>query len=111
VELSLTSAVVGGVTVVSVDGEVDVYSSPALRDRLSDLLDGGASTVVVDLSAVSFLDSTGLGTLVGALNRAEKLGGRLPIVCPQDRLLKLFRITGLDTVFSIHDSVAAAIAA
>ncbi len=110
-ELSLTDSVVDGVTVVTVEGEMDVYTSPTLRDRLSALLDDGTSTVVVDLSAVTFLDSTGIGTLVGALKRAEEQGGGLPVVCPQDRLLKLFRITGLDGVFTIRDTVAEAVAA
>jgi anti-sigma B factor antagonist len=111
VELSLRTSVVEGVSVIGVSGDVDVSSSPALRDRLTDVLDSGGGTVVVDLSDVTFLDSTGLGTLVGAFKHAEERGGSLPIVCPHERILKLFRITGLDTVFTIHDAVPAAVAA
>jgi anti-sigma B factor antagonist len=111
VELSLRTSVVEGVTVIGVGGEVDVSSSPTLRDRLTEVLDSGHGTAVVDLTEVTFLDSTGLGTLVGAFKRAEELSGSLPIVCPHERILKLFRITGLDTVFMIHDAVPAAVAA
>jgi len=111
VELSLSSTVVDGIPVIGVAGEVDVSSSAALRDRLADVLDTGDGTAVVDLTDVTFLDSTGLGTLVGAFKRAEERGGSLPIVCPHERILKLFRITGLDTVFTIRDAVPAAVAA
>lgn len=112
-ELSLTSRTVADTAVVEVHGEVDVHSAPALRDSLTELLGAGGTnpTVVVDLSDVSFLDSTGLGTLVAGLNRAKELGGSLPLVCQQDRILKLFRITGLDSVFSIYPTVDAAASA
>lgn len=105
VEISLESKTIEGMTVLAVSGEVDVYSAPTLRDRLTDLIDSGHRTLIVDLSDVAFLDSTGLGTLVAGLNHANESGGSLPLVCRQERILKLFRITGLDTVFTIHDSV------
>ncbi|MEP6599400.1 MAG: STAS domain-containing protein [Actinomycetota bacterium] len=109
-ELSLNSSVVDAVPVLEVGGDVDVYSSQALRERLDALLVEAPHSVVVDLSQVAFLDSTGLGTLVESLKQAEELGGTLQIAGPQDRVLKLFRITGLDSVFAIHDSVDRAIA-
>ncbi len=108
-QVSLASKTVAGQTVLSVKGEVDMYSAPTLRDRLTDLVDSGQRTVIVDLSEVGFLDSTGLGTLVAARKHATELGGALPLVCSQDRVLKLFRITGLDAVFAIHPSVDEAI--
>lgn len=99
----------GGVPVVAVSGEVDVYSAPALRDGLADLLETGAS-VIVDLSDVGFLDSTGLGALVAARTAASEHGAALPLVCTHQRILKLFTITGLDGVFQIYDSVPEALA-
>jgi anti-sigma B factor antagonist len=86
-----------------------MYSAPTLRDRLADLIDSGHHTVIVDLSEVGFLDSTGLGTLVAARTSATESGGALPVVCDQERVLKLFRITGLDSVFDLHASVADAV--
>ncbi len=108
-ELSVTRQGPGEVPVVAVNGEVDVYAAPALRDRLTELLQDGSS-VVVDLSEVGFLDSTGLGALVAARTAAAEQGAALPLVCTHQRILKLFTITGLDDVFRIHDSVESAIA-
>lgn len=99
---------VGGVPVVSISGEVDVATAPILRDRLQELAAGGASTVVVDLHDMTFLDSTGLGVLVGALKRSREGGGELYLVAAQPRILKLLDITGLIGVFSLRETVAEA---
>jgi anti-sigma B factor antagonist len=98
------------VAVLGVRGEVDLYSAPALKHALTQLFEGGSSTVVVDLSDVSFLDSTGLGALVEARVTATEAGGSLPLVCDQERVLKLFTITGLDSVFTMHDTLELALA-
>lgn len=109
-DISVSQAAGGDVPVVAVSGEVDVYSAPTLKAKLSEQLQAGATTLVVDLSEVAFLDSTGLGALVEARAAAAEAGGALPIVCTQERILKLFTITGLDGVFAIHPSVDEAIA-
>lgn len=109
-ELSVGSRAVDGHTVVEVHGEVDVYTAPMLRERLIELISGGARSLVVDLSRVDFLDSTGLGVLVGALKRLRTAGGALALVCPKESLLKIFRITALDQVFTLYDTVEAATA-
>ncbi|GLY26032.1 anti-sigma B factor antagonist [Micromonospora pallida] len=110
-ELSLATHGEGEHTVLEVGGEVDVYTAPRLRERLIELIDGGARKVVVDLGRVDFLDSTGLGVLVGALKRLRSVGGTFALVCDKEPLLKIFRITALDQVFPLHPTVAAAIAA
>jgi anti-sigma B factor antagonist len=97
-------------TVLAVSGEVDVYTAPRLRERLVDLVSQGHRQIVVDLEGVDFLDSTGLGVLVGGLKRLRSHGGDLSLVCTQARILKVFEITGLTTVFSIADTVDAATA-
>jgi anti-sigma B factor antagonist len=109
-ELSLSNRTVAGHLVLEVGGEIDVYTAPQLRERLISLVDGGARQVVVDLGRVEFLDSTGLGVLVGALKRLRGAGGELFLVCGQERLLKIFRITGLDRVFTLYPTVEAATA-
>jgi anti-sigma B factor antagonist len=106
VDLTLNTRSEADRTVLEVAGEVDVYTGPTLRDRISDLLDGGADDLVVDLGKVDFIDSTGLGVLVGALNRAKELGGSLQLICAQERVLKLLRITGLDQVFTVRASLS-----
>ena len=100
-----------GSTVVAVGGEIDVYSAPKLRERLITLVDGGSYHLIVDMEAVEFLDSTGLGVLVGGLKRVRAHDGWIDLVCTQGRILRIFRITGLSKVFSIYDSVADAVAA
>ncbi|GAA1953671.1 anti-sigma factor antagonist BldG [Nocardioides panacihumi] len=110
-DLTLSTREVDGTTVVSVGGEIDVYTAPKLRDKITELVAAGSHDLVVDLEAVEFLDSTGLGVLVGGLKKVRAHDGSLQLVCTQDRLLKIFRITGLAKVFAIHGSAEAAIAA
>src|ERR1700759_3110327 len=111
-ELTLNvSADAPGCTVIAVSGEIDVYTAPQLRERLISLVEAGSCQLIVDLEAVEFLDSTGLGVLVGGLKRVRAPAGWIDLVCPQSRLLRIFRITGLDKVFSFYDSVPAAVAA
>jgi anti-sigma B factor antagonist len=100
---------VDGIPVVSASGEIDVATAPPLRDRLQSLTAAGRSTVVVDLLGVTFLDSTALGVLVGALKRCRESGGELPLVITEPRILKVFEITGLTGVFPIHASVEDAV--
>src|SRR5271166_2915728 len=101
----ITVALRGEVPVVAVSGEIDVATAPALRDRLHELLAEGHATIVVDLLGVTFLDSTALGVLVGTVKRCREAGGDLLLVLVEPRLQKIFKITGLDGVFSIAASV------
>jgi anti-sigma B factor antagonist len=110
VELSLSTRTEGDQTVLEVGGEIDVYTAPKLREQFAQLVEDGRYGIVVDLEKVAFLDSTGLGVLVGGLKKVRSHDGWLRLVCTQERILKIFRITGLDKVFPIHDSVAAALA-
>ena len=92
-------------TIVEVEGEIDVYTAPRLRELLIDLVNKGNFHLVVDMEKVDFLDSTGLGVLVGGLKRVRAHDGSLELVCTQERILKIFRITGLTKVFGIYASV------
>lgn len=100
-----------GFTVLTVAGEVDVYSAPALRERMNEVIAGGQPWLIADLTGVPFMDSTGLGVLVGRLKATRQQGGELRLVITDDRLLRNFKITGLDTVFAIHADVDEAVAA
>jgi anti-sigma B factor antagonist len=111
VDLSLNTRTVDDRTVVEVGGEIDVYTAPKLREALIELVQGGTFNIVVDMEQVEFLDSTGLGVLVGGLKRVRSHDGSMTLVCTQERLLKIFRITGLTRVFEIHPDVEAAVAA
>src|SRR5262249_34426533 len=107
-DLSLSARSVADRTVLEVGGEIDVYTAPSLRTKIISLIEDGTKTLIVDLTHVEFLDSTGLGVLVGALKRLRGVGGELAIVCDQERLLKIFRITGLDRVFTLYNSIESA---
>ncbi len=109
-DLSLETRQENDRTVIEVGGEIDVYTAPKLRERIIELVDEGQYHLVVDLEKVEFLDSTGLGVLVGGLKRVRGHDGSLQLVCTQERLLKIFRITGLSKVFAIHGSQAEATA-
>ena len=109
VDLSLTTRNEGERTVVEVGGEIDVYTAPKLRETLISLVDNGRYHLVVDLEKVDFLDSTGLGVLVGGLKRVRTHDGSMSLVCTSERLMKVFRITGLTKVFDIHPDVQSAL--
>ena len=95
----------GDVAVLAVSGEVDVATVPRLREQLHALVASGTPRIVVDLDAVDFLDSTGLGVLVGALKRVRANGGELALVCTAARIRKVFEVTGLTKVFALFDTV------
>jgi len=111
VDLSLDTRHENGHTIIEVSGEIDVYTAPKLRDRISELVADGNYHLIVDLEKVDFLDSTGLGVLVGGLKKLRSHDGSMALICTQDRLLKIFRITQLAKVFAIYDSQATALAA
>jgi anti-sigma B factor antagonist len=98
-------------SVISLRGEIDVYTAPRLRQALIDLVENDEKDILVDMTRVDFLDSTGLGVLVGGLKRVKAKDGSLEIVATEDKILKIFEITGLSKVFPIHESVDAAVSA
>ena len=110
-ELNVISRQEGSRTVITVTGEIDVYTAPSLREQLNELVAGGHHDLVVDMAGVDFLDSTGLGVLVGGLKRARSHEGSLRLVCDKEKILKVFRITGLTKVFPIHATVDEALRA
>jgi anti-sigma B factor antagonist len=101
---------IAGWTIVHVYGELDVATTPDLRELLVGLVSGGSTKLVLDLDGVDFLDSTGLGTIISALKRARTHGGDLRLVCTQARIARLFEITGLDKAVPLQPSVDVAVA-
>ena len=100
-----------GIEVVDVEGEIDVYTAPRLRELLIDLVSKTSYQLVVNMDKLEFLDSTGLGVLVGGLKRVRAHDGSLDLVCTQQPILKILKITGLTEVFGIYETVDQAIAA
>jgi anti-sigma B factor antagonist len=110
-DLHVTVEDIGDWTAVAVSGEVDVASAPAFREQLVALLGEGKHHLVLDLDAVDFIDSTGLGVIVGALKRARGVDGDVRVACSANRIRKVFELTRLDRALVIADSIAGAIAA
>ncbi|HSE71771.1 MAG TPA: STAS domain-containing protein [Nocardioidaceae bacterium] len=100
-----------GHAVVVPRGDVDLATNGRLREAIDELVVGGEVHLVVDLDEVSFLDSTGLGALIGARRKTHAFKGSFALVCTKDQVMKLFTITGLDKVFAIHADRESAIPA
>ena len=100
-----------GIEVIDVAGTIDIYTAPRLRELLIDLVSTNNCQLIVNMDQVEFLDSTGLGVLVGGLKRVRAHDGSLDLACTRERILKIFRITGLAKVFGIHETVDQAVAA
>jgi len=109
-EFKLATADLGnGVSTVSVAGEVDLATAPELKEALTEVVNDGARGVLVDLSNATFIDSTTLGVLMGAVKRLRPTGGELAIACNDPNIRKIFEITLLDRVFAIFDTPGAGV--
>jgi anti-sigma B factor antagonist len=97
--------------VIGVRGEIDLFTAPELKQKLTDAIEKGRNQIVVDLTETSFLDSTALGVLIGAVKRLRSNHGRLVLVNVDTNIAKTFEITGLDQIFTILPTRDDAIAA
>jgi anti-sigma B factor antagonist len=110
--LDLQLATTAGLTVVEAGGEIDLHSAPALRECLNQTIDAGSRRLVVDLRQASFIDSVGLGVLVGARRRLLAQAGpdgSLQLVCAEGLVLRVLRLTGLDGVFAVQATLTDAL--
>jgi anti-sigma B factor antagonist len=99
-----------GAHVINVRGEIHVSTAPAFSQRLTSAIESGKTAIVLDLSGVEFIDSTGLSVLLNGLRRVHQLNGRLAIVCANPTVLRSFQITKLDSTFDIFSDRESAIA-
>jgi anti-sigma B factor antagonist len=109
VEFTVQVSQVDGRHVVSAAGELDVHTAPTLQAELDPLSTQAAAALVVDLTDVGFIDSTGLGVLVTTLKHVREAGGTLDVVVTAPRVLKVFALTGLDVVIPLHGTLAEAV--
>jgi anti-sigma B factor antagonist len=92
---------------MAISGEIDLYTAPRLQAEFSRLLENGPDRVVIDMSGVEFCDSTGMNVLLSALKRMRERGGVLEVAAPRPAVRKILQVTGLDSVFVVHDAVPA----
>ncbi|MDZ4655624.1 MAG: STAS domain-containing protein [Coriobacteriia bacterium] len=104
-ELDISTEREDGVCRMTLKGEVDVYTSPQLKQELVDAVEDGCINLLIDFEQVGFIDSSGLGVLVSGLRRVKERSGTLRLVCTKENILKIFRITGLDKVFPVFSSM------
>lgn len=101
---STRSMVSPGVGLVEVSGEVDIYTAPKFKEDMLALIEEGATELIIDLSQVTFIDSTALGVLIGGIKRMYAVDGRMALVVSTRPVRKILTITGLDRVFEIHET-------
>ncbi|MDX6742079.1 MULTISPECIES: STAS domain-containing protein [Actinocorallia] len=107
-ELQVSTASQAGHAVVSAVGELDLYTAPRLQQALAALLgEQELDRVVVDLSGVEFCDSTGMNVLLSGMKRVRERGGVFELAAPRPAVQRILQVTGLDTVFTVHDAVPA----
>ena len=110
IDFGIRDRAVGSDThVISVSGEIDLFTAPEFKQRVSAPIAAGVDHVIVDLTQTTFIDSSSLGVLIGAHRRLKSRGGRLTVACDAEAIVKTFRITGLDGVFRLVDSVEVAL--
>jgi anti-sigma B factor antagonist len=107
----VTESEPNGVPVLNARGEIDVATAPEFHEALAEMISHTPQLVIVNLTDVSFIDSTGLGVLVGALRDVRTTGGDLRLVVTQPQIIKLLELTGLDNVFEIVSDTEDAVAA
>lgn len=105
IDIKVETRTSGDWAVVDVEGEVDVFTAPKLREQIIGLLNSGKDRIVVNLTKVDFMDSTGLGVLVGGLKRVKERDGTLALAGAHGTVLRVLSVTGLNSVFSLHETV------
>jgi anti-sigma B factor antagonist len=101
----------GTLGLIVLGGEVDIYTAPRFRECMIELLDSGVERLVIDLSGVTFIDSTALGVLIGGVRRVRGVGGAMTLVATSRPVERVLSITGLDRVFDLHKTRDAAVQA
>ncbi|WP_285777562.1 STAS domain-containing protein [Microtetraspora sp. NBRC 13810] len=104
-ELKVSTRSHAGHAIVAVAGEIDLYTAPRLQAEFTRLLEDGPARVVIDMSGVDFCDSTGMNVLLSALKRLKERGGALEVAAPRPAVRKILQVTGLDSVFIVHETV------
>ncbi|WP_285709270.1 STAS domain-containing protein [Microtetraspora sp. NBRC 16547] len=109
-ELKVATQSHAGQAVMAIVGEIDLYTAPRLQAEFTRLLETGPERVVIDMSGVEFCDSTGMNVLLSALKRLRERGGILEVASPRPAVRKILQVTGLDSVFIVHETVPAEVA-
>ena len=99
-----------GCAVLRAEGEIDAYAAPQLRDLVADLAVSGTVHLIADLRGASFVDSAGLGALIGGIRRTRELGGDVAVACNRPTLVRLLKTTGFDRIVTVAETIEEAAA-
>lgn len=102
---------IGGMKVLDVAGEIDVYTAPQFKDAVNGIINSGEKHLVINMAKVTYMDSSGFGTLLSAIKRLRPQGGSVNLVQCNSAIDRILRITRLNTVFATYDDVADAVKA
>ncbi len=102
---------VDGIILLDIDGEIDLYNAPEIKDTIKKEMDAGHKKIIINLENVSYIDSSGIGALISSLSNLKKIGGGLKIIHVYESVRKVFELTKLTSFFEIYDSEDEAIAA
>jgi anti-sigma B factor antagonist len=100
----------GDLLIIKLQGEVDLYAAPELKSHVNGAIERGKKKLILDLSQTTFIDSTTLGILVSGMKRLRPRGGMLAVLCPDPTMARIFDITGLNRMFSVHATLDEAVA-
>ncbi len=103
-DIKIGSKDIKGGSLLSIQGEIDVYTSPKVKEAINALIDQNKYSIIVNLEEVRYIDSTGLGVLIGALKKLREHNGNINLVCSNPQIKKIFQITGLVKIFGIYKS-------
>jgi anti-sigma B factor antagonist len=95
--------------VIDVQGEIDVYTSPRVKETINELIEKEHYNLIINLEEVRYIDSTGLGVLIGALKKVREHNGSINLICTNPQIKKIFNITGLVKIFGIFKNVEEAV--
>jgi len=108
--MKIIKSEVEGVTIIGVDGEIDLNSSPELHDFFNKLVADGAQKVIIDFEKISYIDSSGLATIISAMQELKKNEGKLSLASVSEKIRNILEVTKLDKIFSIYATQEDAIA-
>jgi len=109
--VEIKTRTVDGVVILDIDGEIDLYNAPEIKDTIKAQMDGGHKKIIINLENVSYIDSSGIGALISSLSNLKKIGGGLKIINVYDSVRKVFELTKLTSFFEIYDSEEEAVSA
>ena len=107
--LTIVTRHVGAATVLEARGHIDLATRLKLSTALNDAVTEGEGPVIIDLCAIEFIDSTGIGVLLNALRRLTRQGRVLSVICPPGAVRRVFEVTGLESTFSLHEELRPAL--